>query len=397
VTKGILAVAVLTPLILIGRGRLAALAESHKIEPEAAAPPTVRLTSLEETIVDAGSRYSAIVKEVRHAELSFRVPGTLEYLLQVEGPGRVPRDLHEGDRVAKGTILARLDPSDYRRERDLAAERLETARARLEQLKSEADLARIELTRADMLLKRNAGTTADLDAARSRAIATAAAVDGASRDTAGAEIELTQAEANLSYCTLEAPFDGATVAARRVDTFERVGANEPAFVLMDLSSLLIDFEVPDSLVGSLAIGQAIEVTAEALPGRKFEGVVHLIGSTADPRTRSYAIELRIDRPEGLRPGMVATAHFRRERRAHLLPVTALTAGAESGMAAVFRVERKGSSTIARLVPVEFEDVLDDRVAVRVESSSSLKPGDPVVAAGVHRLHDGMEVRPEAGD
>lgn len=393
-TKGLIAVAVFTPLILAGRGRLAALAESHRVEPEPASPPTVRVMELEEEVVEVGWRYSAIVKELRRADLSFRVGGTLEYLLQVEGPGGVARDVHEGDEVTRGTVLARLDPGDYRRQRDVAAEKLETARAKQAQVESEAELARIELGRAEQLYRRGAGTTSDLDTARARALSTAAASTAARRDIASSEIELQQAEADLGYCTLAVPFDRATVASRSVDNFERVAADAPAFTLMDLSSQLIAFEVPDGLVGKLSMGQAVEVTAEALPGQRFEGVVHKIASTADPRTRTYAIELRIDGPEGLLPGMVATAHFRRDRTAFLLPITAMAAGETAGTGAVYRVEKDGETTVARLVPVEFEDVLDDRVAVRVSADKDgLRPGDRVVSAGVHRLHDGEAVRP----
>ncbi len=215
----------------------------------------------------------------------------------------------------------------------------------------------------------------------------------ARRDVESSRISLQQAEANLEYCTLTAPFDRAMVAARMIENFERVDAGQRAFLLLDLSSVVVSFSVPDGMVGRLAIGQPVEVTCDALSGRRFAGLIHKIGSTADAQTRTYAVEVRVDRPEGLRPGMVATAHFRRERRAFLLPLTAVAAG-EGRTIAVYRVSSGGGKSVARRVPVGFDDVLDNRLAVRLdpETANGLRPGDLVVATGVHRLRDGEVVK-----
>ena len=149
------------------------------------------------------------------------------------------------------------------------------------------------------------------------------------------------------------------------------------------------------MVGKLAIGQAIEVTADALSGERFQGVIHKIGSTADPVTRTYQVEVRVDQPRGLRPGMVATVRFARERRAYLLPLTAV-AMSPGRSVVVYRVTETDGRTIVKEIPVAFDDVLDNRVAVRMNlgepGGSGLRPGDRVVATGIHRLHDGEVVK-----
>ena len=95
---------------------------------------------------------------------------------------------------------------------------------------------------------------------------------------------------------------------------------------------------------------------------------------------------------GLRPGMVATARFRRERRAYLLPLTAVTLRPDRSVV-VYRVEDQAGQAIARQVPIILEDVVDNRVAVRLDSQGvTLRAGDRIVATGVHRLHDGEVVR-----
>ncbi len=104
-----------------------------------------------------------MAKELRKADLSFRVAGTVTELHQVAGPGGRMRDVHEGDQLAKGTVLARLDPDDYGRERGQAAERLATARARLAQAKANTEQAQIDLRRNEQLARRNSLSALELD------------------------------------------------------------------------------------------------------------------------------------------------------------------------------------------------------------------------------------------
>lgn len=391
-TPGLIAVAIAVPLILAGRGQLAALAASHEVKVEPPAPASVRVVEVADEVVASGISYGAVVRELRKAELSFRVGGTLESLLTVAEAGGPPRAIQDGDRVAKGAVLAALDSGDYARERAGAVERLAAAEGRLSRAQADLDLARAELGRTERLAARNSVTNSDLDSARAKLHSTTAAVEVARREINEAKVALEQADVNLSYCTLKSPFDEATVAARYVERDERVTANQRAFLLLDLSSVLVAFNVPDAVVGRLAIGQRVEVAAEALGGERFEGAISKIGATADPQARTYPVEVRVDRPRGLRPGMVATARFRRERHAYLLPLTAVALDPARATVA-YRVEGTGDAATARQVPIAFEDVVDNRVAVRLDPAGpGLRPGDRVVATGVHRLHDGEPVR-----
>ena len=186
------------------------------------------------------------------------------------------------------------------------------------------------------------------------------------------------------------------ISARSVDKFQQVTANQRAFQVLDLSSVVIAFSVPDILVGKLTFGQKIEVTSEALPGKRFDGVIHKIASSADPQNRSYPIEVRIDKPGGLRPGMIASAHFRREEKAFLVPMTAVAPRVSDQATTVFLVTKVDGKLLAQQIPVGVVDVLDNKRAIRIGPPDpkwgGLKVGDQIVGTGVHRLHDGDLVR-----
>lgn len=385
--QGLIALVVVIVLTITGRWIMASVSQSRAQVPGHAAPTSVRVVKLSDEVVTTGVRYSAVVKELHKAEISFRVPGTVEFVDQVPGPGGKTRYIHEGDTLEKGTVLARLDLSDYRRDREVAAGRLATAKAKLTQAQSDAELAGIEFRRAEQLIRRSAISTADQDTARAKLRSSTAAEDATRREVETAQVELEKAEANLLYCTIAVPFDRGTVAARYVEKDERVSANQKAFLLVDVSSVVIAFMVPDTMVGRLTIGDSVDVGTEALPDERFTGVIHKIATSADPVTRTYPIEVRVDHPRGLRPGMVAHVYFRHDEHAYLLPMTAIAAGASGKTYCAYRISEDDGHVSVQQVAVEFDGVLDNRVAVKVGARTGLKPGDRVVATGIHRLHD----------
>jgi len=363
-------------------------------KPSEAPPMTVRVQPLVSETVSSALTYSGPVKELEKAELSFRVGGTITGLHRVKGPDGMEHAIHEGDIVTPETVLASLDTADFVRDRDVAAEKLATAGAYLAQQESEASLALLEFRRVEQLWKSNATSISNLDTAKTKQVSTALAVAGARRDRESARIALAQAEANISYCTLKSPFRQGTVAARFVDVGQRVTANQKSFLLLDLSSVVIGFGVPDTLVGSLVLGQKVDVLCDALPGRRFQAVVHKIASAADQQTRTYPIEVRVDNQPGLKPGMIATVEFRKEVKAYLLPLTAVVPDSRDANYRVFRVVERDGKSVAEAVPVRFDNVLDNRVELRLDPRSLLKPGDRVVSTGTHRLHDGQPVQVE---
>ena len=391
-THGLLAFIMVLSLTATGRWLLASMAESREPKAVPSPPTAVRVTSLSEEVVAAGIRYAAMVKELQKVELSFRVAGTIERLHQVEGPGKRLRNVHEGDQLTRGTVIAQLDPADYRRDRGMAAERLAAAEAKVVQTGSDSELAEIDYRRTEQLSRRNATSTAEVDASRARMRNTAAMTVAARREVESARLSLEQAEANLRYCTLSVPFERASVAARYVEANERVTANQRAFLLIDVSSVVIALGVPDTLVSQLEIGQTVDVDCDALPSTRFVGVIHKIASMADPLTRTYPIEVRIDEPRGLRPGMVASVQFRQDRKASLLPLTSVAPGDSGQPYVVYRVVKEASKLLVRQVPVHLEGILDNRVAIRLGAPDGLAQGDRVVVAGIHRLHDGEVVQ-----
>jgi RND family efflux transporter MFP subunit len=381
-------------LALFARSSLAAFAESRK--PAAVDPPPIAVSSvrLAPETVNRALRYSGTVKEWQRVDLSFRVNGTVGALRQVARPGGGERDLHEGDRFPQGTVLAMLDPADYRRDRALAAERLAQAEAKLVSARADAENARLDFDRARSASASGVGAKADFDSAKSKSETTEASINSAAREVEANKVQLAQADANLAYCSLTMPYPEGTIATRYVETNERVSSGQKIFQVVDLTSVRIAFGVSDSVVGRLAIGGAVEVTTDALPDDRFRGLITKIAPTVDPQTHTYLVEVRVAEPRGLRVGMVATVALGADKTATLLPLVAVTREPTSaGRLVAYKVVRDGGRMTARACPVELDGVVDDRAAIRADTPGGLQPGDEVVVAGAPRLFDGAPVKP----
>jgi RND family efflux transporter MFP subunit len=350
-------------------------------------PIAVQVQMLLAEEVGTALRYSATVKERQRVEISFKLPGTVAKVLQCAAEGGSTRDVQDGDVVKRGAVLATLDETDYQRDRDLAAKRLAQAQSHVESLQAQLVAAKQNLGRMRELTEARMVSQQALDEATAEFSSLTAQVEQAQHQVAESELALAQAEDNLRHCTLVSPWEHATVAARSVEPNQRVAANQRAFVLVDLSTLLVAFGVPDTVVGQLSLGQTVSIQADAFPDRTFSGAVHKIAPAADERTRTYLVEVQIREPGDLRPGMAATIQIRKSQMAHLLPLAAVQRGASSQDCVVYEVVDEDGRRVARKRRIECDGIADNRVRIKT-GSGEIRERSRIVVAGASRLRDG---------
>jgi len=206
----------------------------------------------------------ATVQARERATLSARIPASV-----VELPYR------EGERVAKGAVLVRLDDSALRSGLN-AAEAAQRAAA--------ADLARSE-----SLLAKGAATQRELDAARARAAEAEAAVSAA-RD-------------NISYAVLRAPFAG-TIVSRAANLGDVASPGRPLIELQGETGLELVASVEADLVGALRPGEAIDAQVDGQSG-PVRAVVRAVAPAGDPSTHRFEVKADLPGVAGLRAGLFA--------------------------------------------------------------------------------------------
>jgi RND family efflux transporter MFP subunit len=326
-------------------------------------------------------RYSATIEPFEQVTLSFKTSGYVDDLLRRNGADGRSRVAQAGDRVTKGTILARVRDADYR-------ERVNQGQAKLTEGEASLKKAKLDLERARTLFASDSLTKPDLDAALANYEAADARVTAARAD-------LQLAAISLQDCALVAPSTGVLLE-RKIEVGSLVSAGSVGFVLGDVSSVKARFGIPDTMIAAVKLGDAIGVMVEAMAGMSYDGRVTAIAPAADAQSRVFDVEVTIPNREGqLRPGMIGTvavgsgAAALTARQVLTVPLTAIVKSeAGVGKYAVLIVEKQGDHEIARLRHVELGDVVGNGITV----VSGIAEGDRVVVSGATLLVDGEAVR-----
>ena len=263
-----------------------------------------------------------------------------------------------GQRVAAGDLLLELDSRDEK----LALELAEVRVADAERLWRRYQRARD--TDAVPINDREAAETA----------------------LAAARIELQRAQVALDDRYVRAPFDGV-VGLTDVEPGDRIDPSVPITTLDDRSALLVDFEVPEAMLGALRTGEAIEVATWDRREATASGELTELGSRIDPVTRTVSARARVTNDEDLlRPGMSFRVTLRTEGAPYpVVPEVSLQWGVDG--AYVWTVADGRAHRVSA-------DIVQRREGV-VLIDADLEAGDPVVVEGVQSMREGREVEATA--
>jgi RND family efflux transporter MFP subunit len=393
------------------------------------APPAAEVARPVKTAVvtlggDSRTRtFPGRVEASKQVELTFQVAGLI-----------VDLPVREGQKVAKGDIVAQLRQDDFKARLAALQGQLDRARADLqsllggvrpeERLRLEAQLrsaeatlanARSEFRMAESLIRTRAISRLEFERAET-AVNVAQENQEAARQTLeagligreedvqameavvrGLEGQVVEANLQLEDSTLRAPYDGV-IAQRFVEQGQNVRAQQPVVKFQDVNEVEIAVDVPEAvMVADLRSADILQLVAEftAVPGLQFPVHVKEVAQRADPVTQTFSVRVAMQSPEGINllPGMSATVSMT-YRRAGILggrvmvPVSAIFKSPSGEQIAwVLGADQ----TVARR-PV----TLGEASGNQIEVSSGLQSGDRIAVAGVGFLRDGMKVR-DLGD
>lgn len=213
-------------------------------------------------------------------------------------------------------------------------------------------------------------------------VAAASRLEQVLTDFEVARIELEKARADLTDRVLRAPFDGVAGLAA-VEIGDRVVADDPVSSFDDRSRILVEFDLPEALLGRVAPGQKIMASTPAVEGRRFAGEITAIDSRVDEGTRTARLRAEIDNADDvLRPG--ASFWLELELPGRTYPaVPELALQFSRGALYVWRVAE------GRVEQVELRLVRRRSGLVIVDGP--IAPGDLIVVEGTQRLRSGEAV------
>jgi len=299
----------------------------------------------------------------QETDLAFRVSGELQKL-----------PVSEGVKVSKGQVLAALDDQDFL--------------LNVKQRQTAYDLARLQHQRSSTMVKQKAATQSQLDEVKT--------------SMEQAETALQQAKNQLAYSVIKAPYEGV-IAKVYADNYEFVSATAPIVKLENSETIDISFQVPEDLIARIRKDNTSylpQVAVESVPGKFFEARYKEHSTNPDPSTKGYDVILTMPRPDPdlvtLLPGMTA------EVKVNVNEMLGNPAYWLVPVEAVFMDESEPVDSENRSVWVYNSDThrLSKRAVTigelqgdTLQVTSGLNEGEQIVAAGVHAIKEGMEVRP----
>jgi RND family efflux transporter MFP subunit len=313
---------------------------------------------------------SVVQPERRDFELVSTQPGTAEAFYEADLGAKVSGYVGEvlvdiGTRVTAGQVLARITVPEMIQARNAAI-------AEVTALESEHE-------RIAMLVERNSMTRAALTEARGRL------------DTARAR--QAEIEAQMTYATIEAPFDGV-VTSRTIDPGDMVyqasspkGGDQPLLRVAKLDVIRVKTSVPERDSAWVDVGDRATVAFDALAGTVFAGEVARISEALDPGTRTMLVEIDLPNDDGrIRPGYYGQTRIVLENREGVLALPTAAVRMDDGSPHVYVATQDDS---ARRLRVEIGVNDTDWI----EITSGLTGNERVVTGTiVEQLADGAPIR-----
>ncbi len=298
---------------------------------EATAPegPLVKVQTIEAQIQRVPDIYEAVgtVRAKLTATVSAKMMATIQEVL-----------VRAGDPVRRGQELARLDDRD---------------------LRAEYERAKADFARSKALLEKQAATPSEFDAVQSR---------------------YRVAEANLSYTSITAPFDGV-VGQKLCDAGDLAAPGKALFLVEQPTDFRLETQVPERFATSVGVGQGVGVLIDAT-AEKCAGTVAEVDPAGDPSSRSFLVKIDLPCKQALKSAMFGRAQLLiGERSGLFLPKATVH---ERGQLTFVFVADDGQARM-RLVKTgkEYLDL--------VEVLSGLQPGEKVVVGAEGELTDGRRI------
>lgn len=255
-------------------------------------------------VVSIGPENIAVVEATDLASgptLSGQLMAEKSASIRSEVSASVVNVMHEqGDRVAKGAVLAKLDDTAIR-------DAWLSARSGVTNAQSAEDQALRDVQRAERLHAAGAIADRDVESARRAELATQA-------QFADAKARLASAQKQLDATEIKAPFAGV-VAERQVSSGDVVSPGAALFTVVDPASMRLEAAVPAANLGDVRAGMRAQFTVSGYGGRTFDGRVTNVNPAADPATGQVRIYVTIPNAGGaLVSGLYAQGRVATETR-----------------------------------------------------------------------------------
>jgi membrane fusion protein (multidrug efflux system) len=283
-------------------------------------------------------------------------------LIQPEIPGAlVSLNVKAGQHVSKGQVLGRVDDGGMSEQ--------------LASIENQYALAKTTFERQKNLWSQKIGSEIQFLNAQTQMVSAQKAV--------------AQLKAQLGKTVIKAPFSGV-IDEVFVERGEVVSANPRGLMrLVNLNNMYVSTTVPETYIGKLKVGTAVEVTLSSL-GKTYVGKVRQVASNINPSNRSFGIEIAVPNTDNLlRPNQVAKLKITDyvNPKALTVPSSSIQKDGQGNLFVYTATAIKGNTAIAKKTIV----VLGKSSNNVTEILSGLQAKDLIVTDGANAISEGMKL------
>jgi membrane fusion protein (multidrug efflux system) len=368
------------------------MASACERKQEAAAGfPSVEFTEVLQKDVPITRTWVATLEGFVNAQVRAQVAGLL-----------IKQNYVNGAFVTKGSPLFEIDPRPFQASLDRATGAFSQARATLQQAQARLGKTELDVARYTPLAKESAISQQELDDAVQANLAAKAQVEEANAAIESARAEVDTARLNLGFTKVVAPIDGvAAIATAQVGDF--VSPTSGVLTIVStIDPILANFTASEQeYLGVTQLSSTNGISQEGALRTLGWELVLADGSTYMPKGRFYALDRQVDVRTGsilvqiqfpnpgnvLRPGGFGSIRtvVKVQRGALLIPQRAVTELQGGYLVAVFDKDNK-----INIHPIKVGPKIDNMWIV----NEGLKAGERVVAEGVQKVREGMQVNPK---
>lgn len=304
-----------------------------------------------------GRHFPGRAKAADEINLAFDVRGKLN-----------KRPVKVGDNIAKGQLIASLDPRDF----------ISTTKEK----RAAYQNAKANFNRAKELIKKSFISQAEYDRFNAA--------------TRMASAELDKAMKAQSDAILKAPFSGY-ISELYVENFQAVQAKQKIARLVNITQIEMIINIPESMISLAPHAENISIVFDAFPNHKIPAEIKEIGKEASKTTRTYPVTLVMNQPKGIKilPGMSgnATGHVKQTVKGNSTAIK----GIKIPASATYSPKNDGKSYVWLINPktntVHQQAVSLGKISnTGINVSEGLSSGDWIATAGVHYLNEGQEIK-----
>ena len=286
------------------------------------------------------------------SKLSFKTGGIIQKIM-----------VDEGQSVRKDQLLAQLN--------------LEEINSRVSQAELALNKSERDYTRAGNLYRDSVVTLEQFE-------------------NAGTALEVARSNAsianfNLLYSTIRAPANGK-ILKRIAESNEIIAPGHPVFLFASTGSdWVVRANLTDRDIVRVGMRDSAHVRFDAYPGEFFSGLISEIGTSADPYTGTYEVEIQISRrPEKLVSGFIAKVDIFPEslEKYVVIPVESLIDGAGMTGYVMVLVDQQPQRR-----KIQIHAVNDHGIVVQ----EGLSPGDELIIEGAQYIKTGSRIKVNASD